>query len=309
MTTNTMITSLIKFCEKNRPIITQTLQKYLTASHPFKAQNRLQNAMVYSSIGTSKQYRPLLTIASHHLFSNQVDAILPLAAAIEMIHSYSLIHDDLPAMDNDTLRRGKPTCHIQYDEATAILAGDTLQCLAFELLATQLPTTFEAKECLTAITYLCQTLGINGMAGGQQMDIDATNTPITEPTKDYLTHMHQLKTGALIRSCIVIPAILNQASPEIQKHLTDYATHLGLLFQITDDILDETPSANLGKTAGKDSSQNKLTYIQIYGINTTKAMANAEAKAAKESLQQLPFKKASIQILNDFVDFTIQRNS
>ena len=309
MTTKAIASRFTDFCTQTRPIINQALAKYLHAAYPFQAQNRLQEAMTYSSIGTSKQYRPLLTIAAHKLFSDQLHTIMPLACAIEMIHSYSLIHDDLPAMDNDVLRRGKPTCHIKYDEATAILAGDTLQCLAFEILAKDLPHTFSPQDCLTAIIYLCKTLGVDGMAGGQQMDLDATNKKITDDPKDYLTHMHQLKTGALIRSCIVIPAILNEADADTQKHLTDFATHLGLLFQIADDILDESPTADLGKTTGKDSSQNKLTYIQLYGMDTAKIMAKTEANAAKNALSQLKKPSESLIYLNDFVDFTIHRNS
>jgi farnesyl diphosphate synthase len=303
------MTNFTQFCEDTRPIISTTLSRYLSEKFPFTAQNKLQEAMAYSTLSTSKQYRPLLTIATHSLFSDSIRDILPLAAAIEMIHTYSLIHDDLPAMDNDTLRRGKPTCHIQFDEATAILAGDTLQCLAFEILATHLPDSFSAKHCLKAISYLCQSLGVDGMAGGQQMDIDAPkNTDITHP-KDYLIHMHQLKTGALIKSCIVIPGILNQADPHTMAKLSQFASHLGLLFQIADDILDTNPHANLGKTSGKDTDQNKLTYIQLFGLETAQKIATTEAVEAKKCLESLPFSENKLSCLSDFVDFTINRNS
>jgi geranylgeranyl pyrophosphate synthase len=301
--------ALTEFTQEVLPEFEKALTAYLTAEFPFAPQNRLLSAITYSCLTPSKRYRPLLIIASQKLFSNTIHPILPFASAVEMIHTYSLIHDDLPAMDDDVLRRGKPTCHIQFDEATAILAGDALQCIAFEILATDLPIHFKADKCQKAIAYLGKKLGIDGTTGGQQMDLDMTASTDL-PSKDYLAHMHHLKTGALIKSCVVIPAILNNASATIITHLTQFSTHLGLLFQIADDILDETSNTEkLGKTAGKDDSQKKLTYTRQFGLATAQEMAKAEALNAQEVLKKLTALQLDTALLATLIEYTLNRTS
>ncbi|MCC4620456.1 polyprenyl synthetase family protein [Xanthomonas cassavae CFBP 4642] len=227
---------------------------------------RLHAAMRHAVLGGGKRMRPLLVYASGALFGAAEDLLDTPAVAVELIHAYSLVHDDLPAMDDDALRRGQPTVHIAFDEATAILAGDALQARAFELLA-MAPVCAELR--VGWLQSLATAAGAAGMCGGQALDIDATGQV---QSLHALQRMHALKTGALIRAAVRMGALGGGAAPADQQRLDDFAEALGLAFQVRDDILDvESSSAQLGKTAGKDAAQAKSTYPALLGMDGAKA--------------------------------------
>lgn len=269
------------------PIIDQALSRFIYFEF---TDNRatLEKAIEHSLLAPGKRIRPLLCVATYQLFhpdSKDLNRILPLACAIEMIHTYSLIHDDLPAMDDDDLRRGIPTCHKAFGEDIAILAGDSLNTFAFEVMAKELPVHFSYEKTVHAILMLSHACGIHGMAGGQALDL----TNATHDEKGLLL-THALKTGTLLKSCITIPAMVSDASPAIQATLDAFGTKLGLLFQIVDDILDVTQESNtLGKTANKDTEQNKLTYVSLYGLEKAKAIVATEQQACLSLLETLPY--------------------
>lgn len=233
---------------------------------PFDAPRGLHQAMRYAVLGGGKRMRPLLVYASGRIFAADENALDAPAMAVELIHAYSLVHDDLPAMDDDALRRGRPTTHIAFDEATAILAGDALQTRAFGVLAdAALPAQLRV-DCLQT---LAQASGAAGMCGGQALDIDATGQ--AQPLAD-LQRMHALKTGALIRAAVRMGALCGHAPAAGLQQLDQVAAALGLAFQVRDDILDvEASSAQLGKTAGKDEAQAKSTFPALLGMDGAKA--------------------------------------
>lgn len=257
------MTSFNAFSNKYLPEINTTLKKSLQDSSS-DARAPLNEAVAYALNAKGKRIRPLLCISVYTLFHNDTPPILPFAAAVEMIHTYSLIHDDLPALDDDDLRRGQPTVHKKFDEAIAILAGDTLNTYAFEYLAKELPKFFSADNTLKALQLLSHNSGLNGMIGGQMLDLQAEGK---EASFDELKQIHHLKTGKLIETCFSASAHLAGASDKETALLTEFGTKLGLLFQITDDILDVTSDAQtLGKTPNKDVDQNKLTYVSFLGL-------------------------------------------
>lgn len=222
---------------------------------------RLHEAMHYAVMGGGKRLRPLLVYATGELFNLSIPQLDNLACAVELIHTYSLIHDDLPAMDNDKLRRGRPTCHCAFDEATAILAGDALQTLAFQILADS-HITLDPNKLIQIISLLAQASGSKGMAGGQSLDMNADSSQL-----DQLQALHEMKTGALIHASVLMAALAAQASEQNQKELSQYAQCIGLAFQIKDDILDETGSVQLtGKQPGKDKKNHKTTYTTLMGV-------------------------------------------
>jgi geranylgeranyl diphosphate synthase type II len=216
----------------------------------------IHQAMRYSVFAGGKRIRPILCIEAFRIFSGDITAVLPVACALEFIHTYSLIHDDLPALDNDDLRRGQPTCHKKFGEAMAILAGDALVTLAFETLA---GAPVPADQRVTLIAEIASGAGtVDGMVGGQVADLEAGGKEVTPDTLEYI---HRSKTAALIRASIVSGAIAAGASHEDQERLRNFGGLIGWAFQVTDDILDvEESSAALGKTAGKDQAQHKATY-------------------------------------------------
>jgi len=248
---------------------------------------RLADAMRYAVLGGGKRLRPLLAYAAAEAVTDKeaeagsTNASADAAAcAVECIHAYSLIHDDLPAMDDDALRRGKPTCHIQFDEATAILAGDALQALAFEVLATAGSATEGAR--LQMVSELAQASGWQGMVAGQALDIEATGS---SPAESSLSQMHSLKTGALIRASVVLGALATGVASKDQiAALRRFAALAGLAFQIRDDILDvEAPTSISGKQQGKDARLNKATYVSVLGLEGARqrlAQVATEADAA-----------------------------
>ena len=241
--------------------------------------SRLVSAMRYATLGGGKRMRPLLAYAAAEIVGAEPDDVDSRAAAVELIHAYSLIHDDLPCMDDDSLRRGKPTCHVAYDVATALLAGDALQSLAFAVLAAPgNARTADAEAC----GILAQAAGHAGMAGGQQLDLDATGGMLG---LEELTRMHALKTGALIRAAVRLGARCGRALAEEEMRALDhYAQAAGLAFQVVDDVLDvEGSAATLGKTAGKDAARNKATFVTLLGLAEARRHAqalHAEARAA-----------------------------
>ncbi|TQM17815.1 farnesyl-diphosphate synthase [Pseudoxanthomonas sp. 3HH-4] len=243
------------------------------------APQRLHAAMRHAVLGGGKRMRALLVYASGTLLRADEATLQAPAAAVELIHAYSLVHDDLPAMDDDDLRRGKPTVHIAFDEATAILAGDALQTLAFELLAcADAPALLRVDWLAT----LSRASGAAGMCGGQALDIDATGT---QQTLHALQRMHALKTGALIRASVRMGAQAGAADTGTLARLDDFATALGLAFQVRDDILDiEASSEQLGKTAGKDVAQAKSTYPALLGMDGAKAKLEELAAAMRDAL-------------------------
>ncbi|MDQ1093933.1 farnesyl diphosphate synthase [Xanthomonas sacchari] len=244
------------------------------------APQRLHAAMRHATLGGGKRMRPLLVYASGALFGAEAARLDAPALAVELIHAYSLVHDDLPAMDDDALRRGQPTVHIAFDEATAILAGDALQSLAFALLA----NAEDAAATLRVqwLQTLAEAAGAAGMCGGQALDIDATGR--VQALAD-LQRMHALKTGALIRASVRLGALGGGADADALAQLDTFATALGLAFQVRDDILDvEASSEQLGKTAGKDAAQAKSTYPALLGMDGAKAKLAELAQAMQDSL-------------------------
>ena len=240
---------------------------------------RLHAAMRHATLDGGKRMRPLLAYATGIAFGADEATLDAPAAAVELIHVYSLVHDDLPAMDDDALRRGKPTVHVAFDEATAILAGDALQSLAFELLATS-PLPADARVAM--LHELSLAAGARGMCGGQALDIDATGRSIDI---DALQHLHALKTGALLRASIRLGAIAADVDAATMQRLDVFADALGLAFQIRDDLLDvEGDSATLGKTAGKDAAQAKATFPALLGIDASRARLHALAATMHEAL-------------------------
>ena len=242
---------------------------------------RVVEAMRYSAIGSGKALRPFLAITVGELLGLNPITALRIGIAIEMLHTYSLIHDDLPAMDNDTLRRGKPTNHIQFDEATAILAGDALQAKAFEILAD--PETSPDGEVRAELTFaLAKAAGESGMVAGQMVDLIGETDQLT---LEEIERMQTLKTGALLKFSCIAPAIAAKADENIITALTQYAFNLGLMFQITDDILDvEGDSGLVGKTLGKDSKTHKSTFVSVLGLDRAKTLAKSLAEKGMESL-------------------------
>ncbi len=260
---------------------------------------RLHDAMRYSTLGGGKRVRAMLVHGAGELVEAPADRLRLPAAAVEMIHAYSLIHDDLPCMDDDVLRRGKPTCHVEFDEATALLAGDALQSLAFQILAEhRLAERPEAQ--LEMIKLFAVACGSRGMAGGQAIDLDAVGRALTLPE---LEHMHILKTGALIRASVLMGAYCGrELSPDEFAHLDRYAKCIGLAFQVVDDILDEEGDAGtLGKTVGKDKAAGKPTYTSLMGLAEAKRLAEDLLQQSKEALSTLGPRAARLAQIADFI--------
>ena len=259
---------------------------------------RLHQAMRYATLGGGKRARPLLAFAAGELTDAQPEALDIVGCAVEMIHAYSLVHDDLPCMDDDVLRRGRPTCHVEYDEPTALLVGDSLQTMAFELLASQ--GIGEPKQQLEMIALLAHASGSRGMAGGQAIDLASVGQPLTQPE---LELMHALKTGALIRAAVLIGALAGSPmSADERASLDRFAKRAGLLFQVVDDILDCTAStATLGKTAGKDEAADKPTYVALLGLEKARAYADELRADARDALAIFGDRATRLNQLADFI--------
>lgn len=263
---------------------------------------RLHKAMRYSVLGGGKRVRPLLSFAAGELAVADVERVTIVAAAVELIHAYSLVHDDLPCMDDDILRRGKPTCHVEFDEATALLTGDSLQTLAFELLAEK-RIADAAETQLEMIAQLALASGSRGMAGGQAFDLDSVGKMLSLPELEFM-HIH--KTGALIRAAVMLGARCNSYLRDDQlAKLDHFAKCVGLAFQVVDDLLDsEATTATLGKTAGKDAVNNKPTYVSILGVNQARELAEKLQHDAHQALNE--FGDSALR-LRQVADFIIKR--
>ena len=273
------------------------LSRLLPAAHVAPA--RLHEAMRYAALEGGKRVRPLLAFAAGELTQAPPEKMEIAAAAVELIHAYSLVHDDLPCMDDDVLRRGKPTVHVEYDEATALLVGDALQTLAFQLLAEHRLASDAARQ-LEMVKLLAHAAGSRGMAGGQQIDLESTGKTLTLPELEFM-HIH--KTGALIRAAVLLGAACGEPLGEAERAKLDhYAKALGLAFQVVDDLLDaEASTATLGKTAGKDSRQGKSTYVSLLGTHRTRALAQELRADAQTALEGLGSRARRLSSLADFV--------
>lgn len=250
---------------------------------PGDARARLFEAVRYAAIGGGKRLRPLLLAATAEMYGVDRAAAIRAGVALEAIHVYSLIHDDLPCMDDDDLRHGKPTLHRQFDEATAVLAGDMLQCFAFEVLADS-ATSGDPFVRIELVQTLAQASGASGMAGGQMMDIVAETSDFDLPT---VTRLQQLKTGALLSAAVELGAILGKVSPEGRTHLRGYARDIGLAFQIADDLLDhEGDQEAAGKALRKDAEAGKQTFVSLLGPERARAQARALVDQAIGHLAQ-----------------------
>ncbi|MBE0621357.1 MAG: polyprenyl synthetase family protein [Burkholderiales bacterium] len=273
------------------------LQRFLPP--PEIVPERLHRAMRYAVLGGGKRVRPLLAFAAGELAQADPARVEIVAAAIEMIHAYSLVHDDMPCMDNDVLRRGKPTCHVEFDEATALLVGDALQPLAFQIL-TENVVADDAGTQLEMLKVLALASGSRGMAGGQAIDLASVGKTLSLPELEFM-HIH--KTGALIRAAAVLGARCGRGlgSSEFDR-LERYAKTVGLAFQVVDDVLDcEASTATLGKTAGKDAAQAKPTYVSILGLAGARELAEELRAEAHAALASFGGDAARLRALADFI--------
>ncbi|MBZ0248765.1 MAG: polyprenyl synthetase family protein [Burkholderiales bacterium] len=261
--------------------------------------SRLHDAMRYATLGGGKRVRPMLVFAAGEVAGAEAARLEVAAAAVELIHAYSLVHDDLPCMDDDVMRRGKPTCHVEFDEATALLAGDAMQSLAFQLLAEHRLADDPVVQ-LQMIQLFAVACGSRGMAGGQAIDLDAVGQAITLPE---LENMHIHKTGALIRASVLLGARCGRPLDTAELGGLDrYAKCVGLAFQVVDDILDEAAdSATLGKTAGKDREAGKPTYTSLLGLPEARKFADRLLADAHEALAGFDARADRLRQLADFI--------
>ncbi len=281
--------------------VEETLGGYLPATNAVP--QRLHEAMRYALLGGGKRVRPLLVFAAGALFGADANALGRAAAAVEMIHAYSLVHDDMPCMDDDALRRGKPTVHVAYDEACALLVGDALQSQAFLVLA-EADTVPPARQ-VAMLRLLAHASGSAGMCGGQAIDLASVGLSLS---LEQLEQMHQLKTGALLRAAVVLGALCGKdLSAADMAALVTYANAIGLAFQVVDDVLDATAdSATLGKTAGKDAAANKPTYVSILGLEPSRLLAEKLRCDAHEAL--VSFGEQAHR-LRELADLIVQRKA
>lgn len=278
--------------------VNSALDKYLPKEDP--PEHNLAEAIRYSVIGGGKRIRPAMVYAAGEAMGVSTDLMDIPACAVEMIHAYSLIHDDLPAMDDDDLRRGRPTCHKAFDEATAILAGDALQALAYEILAKDDHKELTPAHRIDMLSLLTEASGAHGMAGGQAVDLASVGLQLT---LEQLEHMHQLKTGALIRASILLGGMCKQnISPQEIEILSNYAVCIGLSFQIQDDILDVIgDTETLGKPQGSDKEQEKPTFPAIIGLQESIQLAQQQHQLALKHLEPLDEKADSLRLLSAYI--------
>jgi geranylgeranyl diphosphate synthase type II len=291
--------SLLAFLEEERRRVEICLHQLVPAEDVLPPV--IHRAMRYSLFAGGKRLRPILCLAAARMIAEgPVADAEAISSTIEMIHTYSLIHDDLPALDNDDLRRGNPTCHVQFGEATAILAGDGLLTLAFHILATLPHTPSQIRAHL--IAELSQAAGtVDGMIGGQIADLEASDNAVSPAALEYI---HRSKTAALFRASISMGAIAAEASEVQLRDLSDFGAKAGLAFQIVDDILDvESSSEKLGKSVGKDAAQKKVTYPALYGVARSRQMAHELLRNAKASLNAFGIRADRLNALADLLVF------
>jgi geranylgeranyl pyrophosphate synthase len=287
---------LERFFSQTRSLIDSTLDRLLPAASDEPV--NVHGAIRWSVFAGGKRFRSLLLVATGESLGAPAELLLSTACALEMIHTYSLIHDDLPAMDDDNLRRGRPTCHVQFNEATAILAGDALQTLAFQTIAAEEKLSADTRVLL--ISELARAAGTPaGMVAGQAHDLEAESQGVTDVELD---RIHQLKTAALIIASARGGAIIAAASETELRAISNYAAQLGLLFQITDDLLDVTSTVEtLGKTPGKDVRSKKATYPALYGIDSARERARSVHEEACAALEQIDRPTALLHAIADFI--------
>lgn len=298
---NTLTTGAKEFLASTRLLIDTQLDQLIPTESGEPA--RLHSAIRWSVFAGGKRFRPALVLAVGETFGAATDQLLRTACAFEMIHTYSLIHDDLPSMDDDDLRRGRPTCHIKFGEATAILAGDALQALAFQTIAED--ETLPAEIRVRVIAELSRAAGTPiGMVSGQARDLDGESRTVDAPS---LEQIHLQKTGALICAAARCGAIIGGASEAELRALTEYGGNLGLLFQITDDLLDVTASASaMGKTPGKDARASKATYPAVHGIDATRRQIDSVRQSASDAATSI---KRPTDLLISIVDLIADRDA
>lgn len=286
------------YLAKKKAIVDMTLNKLVPPAKMFPTS--VHEAMRYSLFAGGKRVRPILTIAAAEALGAKTSDLLPLAGSLELIHTYSLIHDDLPAMDDDDCRRGRPTCHKVYGEAIAILAGDGLLNLAFEVLSDPRRTkAVPANRLLSIIREISAASGVHGMVGGQVVDMESEGKDIDFPTLEYI-HTH--KTGALIRASVRVGALYAKASEKRLKALTRYGESVGLAFQIADDILDVTGKQDeIGKAVGSDLKKGKKTFPGFYGLEGSRLRANEVANKAIQSLRDFDHKADPLRELAKYI--------
>ena len=288
--------ALHKYLSSNADAVTAILDDLLFEASG--SEKRLMHAMRYATLGGGKRIRPFLVCASAKLFGIEEKRSLRVAAAIEMVHCYSLVHDDLPAMDDDDLRRGKPTCHIEYDEATAILAGDALLTRAFEVLADE-ETKFAPTIRAGLVSALAKSAGCSGMVGGQMIDLAAENSRLT---LEEITRLQRMKTGALIAASCEMGAIMGQATDEARYSLNQYANDIGLAFQIVDDLLDVTGNElEVGKKIQKDAGAGKATFVSLMGLEAAQQKAQELSLQAQGRIGSFGSKAAPLKALAKFI--------
>jgi geranylgeranyl diphosphate synthase type II len=290
---------LIDFISKCQVSVEKTLDELVPAKDV--EPRRLHRAVRWSLFAGGKRFRPALLLAVGNIFEADPKNLLKTAAAIEMVHTYSLIHDDLPAMDDDDLRRGRATCHKKFDEATAILAGDVLQTLAFQAVAGDKKLSAETKVRL--VSEISRAIGTPaGMVAGQMLDLEAERKPIGA---DHLENIHAAKTGALINAAVRCGAVIAGAKESEIRILSEYALRLGQLFQVTDDLLDVTASAKaIGKTPGKDAKAKKATYVSLYGLERAGKIAEKLHTEAGKKLYNL---NRDTSLLRNIADYVLHR--
>ena len=279
------------------------VESALQAWVPADAPGGLGQAMRYGVLDGGKRLRALLVLAAAQAVQGQTEAALRAAAAVELIHAYSLIHDDMPCMDNDVLRRGKPTVHVQFGQAQAMLAGDAMQALAFEVLTPEqgVEPAVQARLC----GLLARAAGHGGMAGGQAIDLASVGMPLAE---EALRDMHRRKTGALLQASVLMGAACGAADERVHDALADFGAAIGLAFQVVDDVLDVTQDSGvLGKTAGKDSEQNKPTYVRLLGLDRARRYARELRAQAHEALAASGL--TSVHALSMLADKVVDREN
>lgn len=285
---------LTEYMNEHQQFIGHEIDKYLQG---LPIPSRLKESMIYSFKAGGKKIRPILLIACYQSFQKDKEKVMSTAIALEMIHTYSLIHDDLPAMDDDDLRRGQPTNHKVFDEATAILAGDALLTYSFEIVSADPLLT--DKEKVHIIQLLSQASGPKGMVAGQVLDMESEDSPIT---LDQLEEIHALKTGALLTFSILAGAYLGKATKEQLKHLEKFSYYLGLIFQVQDDILDVTGDQNkIGKPVGSDIDNQKSTYPSLLGIEGAIKQKQLYVDKAKKSLGLANINESYLHVLTDYL--------
>ncbi len=258
-------------------------EEYLTALFPAdKPYGVLQKAMSYSLMSGGKRIRPVLTAAFCDMLCGEWRKAIPFGCALELVHTYSLIHDDLPCMDDDDLRRGKPTCHKAYGETVAVLAGDALQAEAFRVLAAA--PHMSASQRVDAVAVLAEACGADGMVAGQILDTQGLCRSLSE-----VENLHRLKTGAMIRGAVLLGCIAAEAGEEDRRRAAAYAEHVGLAFQVRDDMLDViADQAELGKPIGSDREEGKVTFVDLMGLDACERLVRRETEQAKEAIREIP---------------------